>query len=197
MTVRLAVLGDSIAFGQGAARASDTLASRLTSGLTGYGVEVDARVLAVPGARSAGLRAQVDRALAWAPHVAVIVIGANDLTHQVPAEQAARELGDAVRRLRAGDSEVVVAPAPDLSMVPHVPAILRPVVQTASVLMRRQQVAVTLAEGGRIADPDERTARAFGSDPTLFSGDLFHPSSAGYAVIADALLPAVLAAVPR
>ena len=34
--------------------------------------------------------------------------------------------------------------------------------------------------------------RAFGSDPSLFAADRFHPSSAGYARIAAALAPAVL-----
>ena len=37
-------------------------------------------------------------------------------------------------------------------------------------------------------------SRAFGADPTMFSADRFHPSSAGYARIAAALAPTVLAA---
>jgi lysophospholipase L1-like esterase len=53
-------------------------------------------------------------------------------------------------------------------------------------------VAVVLAEGGRVADPDQRASRAFAADPTLFSADRFHPSSAGYAVIADSLLPVLM-----
>ncbi len=36
--------------------------------------------------------------------------------------------------------------------------------------------------------------RVFGTDPTLFAADRFHPSSAGYAWIAAALAPTVLAA---
>jgi lysophospholipase L1-like esterase len=50
------------------------------------------------------------------------------------------------------------------------------------------------ALGGRVADGDGATARAFAADHRLFSADRFHPSSAGYAVIASALLPQVLAA---
>ena len=34
---------------------------------------------------------------------------------------------------------------------------------------------------------------AFAGDPAMFSADRFHPSSAGYAAIASALTPAVLA----
>jgi lysophospholipase L1-like esterase len=45
-----------------------------------------------------------------------------------------------------------------------------------------------------VADPEGSTASAFAHDPSLFSADRFHPSSAGYAHIAQALLPTVLAA---
>ena len=194
MTARLAVLGDSIAWGQGAARSADRLAPRLADGLALRGFDVEVRVLAVPGARSAGLGSQVDAALSWRPALVVIVIGANDLTHLEPVEPAVRALAEAVRRLRAAGAEVVVAPAPDLSSVPHVPVFLREVVRSAAAHFRERQVEAVVAEGGRIADPDQRASRAFAADPALFSADRFHPSSAGYAVIADVLLP-VLAAV--
>ena len=197
MTTRLAVLGDSIAWGQGAARERDRLGPRLADGLTLRGFEVELRVFAVPGARSSGLAAQVRSALAWPPDLAVVVIGANDLTHRVPVADAVRDLGDAVRRLREAGAEVVVAPAPDLSAVPHVPVFLREVVRAAGESLRRQQATAVLAAGGHVADPDQRGSRAFASDTSLFSADLFHPSSAGYAVIADALLPTVLDAAER
>ena len=35
---------------------------------------------------------------------------------------------------------------------------------------------------------------AFAADPALFSADRFHPSPAGYALIAEALAPHVVAA---
>jgi lysophospholipase L1-like esterase len=195
MPIRLALLGDSIAFGQGAARTADTPASRLVAGLFDHGIDAAAEVFAVPGARSTGLPAQVDRALSWDPDAAVVVIGANDLTHRVPPLLAARHLETAVRRLRGGGAEVVVAPAPDLSIVPHVPASMRALVRAGSHLMRDLQVQAVEAAGGWVADRDGRTSTAFAADRLLFSRDSFHPSSAGYAVIAAALLPALLEAV--
>ena len=190
--MRLAVLGDSIAWGQGAAREGDRLGSRLTEGLNMRGFDVEARVFAVRGARSSDLAAQVGRASTWKPVLAVVVIGANDLTHLTPVDQAAQDLAQAVRRLRAVGAEVVVAPAPDLSAVPHVPVALRTAVRAAGELLRQRQETAVLAEGGRIADPDQRASRAFATDPSLFSVDRFHPSSAGYAVIADSLLPVLV-----
>lgn len=194
MTMRLALLGDSIAWGQGAARERDRLGPRLVDALSQRGVDVELGTFAVPGARSSGLARQVDTALPWGSDVAVIVIGANDLTHREPVATAARALAEAVRRLRGAGAEVVVAPAPDLSAVPHVPLALRAVVRAAGDALRAQQVAAAAAAGAWVADPDQRASRAFGVDPSLFSADRFHPSSAGYAVIADALLPAVVEA---
>lgn len=193
--IRLAVLGDSIGYGQGAARRADALGPRLVSGLAAERVSAALQVFAVPGARSSGLAAQVTRAVAWTPDVAVIVIGANDLIRFVPAAEAAAHLERAVRRLRAEGAQVVVAPAPDLSVVPYVPLAMRAAIRAASDAMRRSQVHRAAAAGARIADATGGTSTAFQADPGLFSADRFHPSSAGYAVIADALLPEVLAAV--
>lgn len=119
--LRLAVLGDSIGSGTGADHTCDTLGPRLVAHLAAADVPAEARVLAVPGARSTDLAAQVAHSAGWRPDVAVIVIGANDLTHLVPADAAAADLRAAVRGLRAIGAEVVLAPAPDLSAVPHVP----------------------------------------------------------------------------
>ncbi len=193
-TLRFAVLGDSIGYGVGAGRTADTLAARLTTHLTSEGLVMQPRVFAVPGARSADLTRQVDRAVAWGPDVALVVIGANDLTHLVPARDAAAALQVAVRRLRHTGAEVVVAPAPDMSIVPHVPAAFRDVVRIGSRRLREAQIRVTLTEGGRVADEDGSTSATFRRDRSLFSSDHFHPSSKGYGVIAGAVAPIVRAA---
>ena len=197
MTLNFAVLGDSSAHGQGATRAADTPGARLAAALAEAGSPVELRVFAVPGARSEGLAAQVHRATDWGVDVAVIIIGANDLTHFVPPQEAAQQLGDAVRGLRAGGAQVVVAPAPDLSVVPWVPPQMRNVVQVGSTVLRQAQTRAAQAAGARVADVEGSTTAAFGADPGLFCADRFHPSSAGYAVIAAALAPAVLAAAAQ
>lgn len=194
MTLRLALLGDSIAFGVGAARTAETLAPRLAAELAAAGMPAQTHVFAVPGARSTDLAAQVRRALVWRADVAVVVIGANDLAGLVPAQQAAVALRSAVRELRARGTEVVLAPAPDMSVVPHVPAALRGVVRAASFALREAQQRVMTAEGGWVADTGAATSAAFAADPSLFCHDRFHPSSAGYALIAAALAAPVRAA---
>ena len=191
MTLAFAVLGDSIAFGQGASRAADTVGARLAAELAAGDIATDVRVFAVPGARSQALAAQTQLATAWRPALALIIIGANDLTHFVPPEQAAGHLAQAVRALCAAGAEVVVAPAPDLSVVPWVPPQMRMAVRAGSRLLQDEQSRVARAEGARIADIGVGSAADFVVDPSLFSADRFHPSSAGYAVIAASLAPTV------
>ncbi|SOD98534.1 SGNH/GDSL hydrolase family protein [Blastococcus haudaquaticus] len=190
--LRLLVLGDSIAFGTGAARAEDTLGRRITATLTRDGFDVDLHVLAVPGAVSADLAAQVRRAEPLDADLAVVVIGANDLARFVPPEQAARALATAVGALRSRGTDVVVVPAPDMSSVPFIPPAFRALVRAACVQLQQRQAEVVEAAGGSVAGVAAEVASAFAADPAMFSGDRFHPSSAGYARIAAALTPAVL-----
>ncbi|PWK31058.1 lysophospholipase L1-like esterase [Actinoplanes xinjiangensis] len=191
VTLAFAVLGDSIAYGQGASRPADTIGARLAADLTRSGHVVDLRVVAVPGADSRGLAGQVARATATAPNLALVIIGANDLTHLVPPRQAGTLLGGTVRDLRAAGAEVVVAPAPDLSVVPWVPPQMRMLVSAGSRAVQQEQIRAATAAGARIADIGGTTSVAFAADPALFSADRFHPSSAGYAVIAGALAATV------
>ena len=188
----LAVLGDSIAYGTGARSAADALGPRLSAALTAEGFDVSTHVLAVPGAVSRDLPQQVERARRLVPDLVVVVIGSNDLARFVPADRAVASLASALRDLRAVGTDVVLVPAPDMSMVPFVPPAFRPAVQAACRVLQREQAAVAEAAGCTVATVAAEVAGAFGSDPALFSHDRFHPSSAGYARIAAALAPFVL-----
>ena len=195
--LRLVLLGDSIAYGQGARRVEDTLGRRLALALTAEGFDVDLHVVAVPRAASAHLAGQVGTVEALAPDLAVVVIGANDLTRFVPAPVAAADLGAAVTALRELGTDVVVVPAPDMSSVPFVPPAFRPVVQAACAVLQQHQTQVATAAGARIASIGDLIGTAFADDPTLFSRDRFHPSSEGYARIAEALIPHVVEVAVR
>jgi lysophospholipase L1-like esterase len=189
--VRLAVLGDSIAYGTGCASRDDTLGARLARTLSGAGYRCALDVVAVPGARSSGLASQVRRALRRRPDVAVVVIGANDLAHLADPLASARLLGSAVAELRAAGARVVVATAPDMSVVPGVPASFRPAVREASAAYARVQAAAVTAAGGVAAPLGIVLAAAFAGDLSLFARDRYHPSSKGHALIAEALAPYV------
>jgi lysophospholipase L1-like esterase len=195
-SIRLAVLGDSGAAGLGAEKPEDTMGAILASALS----EVSGRTVtlsnhAVIGAQTADLDAQVDRAMWTKPHVAVIMIGANDVTHLVPRTLSARRLRRAIRRLREQGTEVVMATCPDLGTVKPVPQPLRTVMRRSSRKLAAAQAEATLAEGGRAVSLGSHLGPEFDERPdVMFAEDRFHPSTVGYAAAAQVLLPEVIAA---
>ncbi|MCZ2836590.1 GDSL-type esterase/lipase family protein [Modestobacter sp. VKM Ac-2985] len=191
MTLRLLVLGDSLAFGTGAATVQDTVGPRLTRALVDAGHDVHLQVVAVPGATSLDLGAQVGR-VTGPVDVALLVVGANDLTRQVSPVRAAAALGSAVQELRGAGAAVLVVPTPDLSSVAWVPPAFRAVVAGLCDQLRSRQTVAAEQAGAVVAPVAPELSRRFAADPTLFSADRFHPSSAGYALVAEALAPALL-----
>ena len=192
MTLRFLVLGDSLAFGTGAASPQDTLGSRLTRALREAGTATELSVVAVPGATSLGLAEQLQRAAAADADLALLVVGANDVTRQVPADRSAAAIGAAVRTLRTRGTAVLVVPTPDLSSVAWVPPAFRAVVAAVCDQLRARQTAAVEAAGGVVAPVGPELSARFAADPALFSADRFHPSSAGYALVAEALAPHLL-----
>ena len=195
-SIRLAVLGDSGAAGLGAERPDDTMGAILATALA----EVSGRTVtlsnhAVIGAQTIDLDPQIDRALWTKPHVAVIMVGANDVTHLVPRALSARRLRRAIRRLREAGIEVVMATCPDLGTVKPVPQPLRSVMRRSSRRLAAAQADATVREGGRVVSLGSRLGPEFDDRPdVMFAEDRFHPSTEGYAAAAQALLPEVIAA---
>lgn len=192
--LRFVVLGDSIAYGQGSDRPEDRVGPRVARELESHGLAVDLEVFAVPRATSRELGPQVQRAVTRRADLALIIIGANDLTRLVPPAQAAAMLGAAVQALRAAGATVLVVPAPDLSELAFLPPSVRPFVRRACRQLQEHQAAAAAAAGAEVAPVSAELSRAFASDPGLFSRDRYHPSSNGYARIAAAVSPFVVAA---
>lgn len=188
----LAVLGDSSAVGLGVDRAARTPGVLIAAALAEV-AERPVRLvrLAVSGAESRDLEEQVDRALPEHPDVAMIIIGANDVTARTRPSISVRYLADAVRRLKDAGCEVVVATCPDLGTI-------RPIGQPLRLLARRwsrdlaaAQTVAVVAAGGRTVSLGSLLGPSFASDRSLFSPDEFHPSAAGYAAAAAVILPSV------
>ena len=196
---RLVMMGDSVAAGLGADRAADTIGAqlaRLVADYSGSGVMLSN--VAVVGARSKDLDAQVTRALHYRPHVAVIIIGANDVTHLVRPHVSVRYLIEAVRRLREAGIQVVLGTTPDLGTIPPFRPPLRWVAHEWSRSLAAAQAVATVQAGGRAVSLGDLLGAEFSQrHRQLFSSDRFHPSTEGYEAVAQALAPAVLAALSR
>jgi lysophospholipase L1-like esterase len=195
--LRLALFGDSSAVGYGVDKVEDTPGAHLASGLAeGADRRVHLRSLAVVGAQTRDLAGQVDQALPDRPHVAIILIGANDVTHRVLPSESVRLLEQQVRRLREAGVQVVVGTCPDLGTVEPIAPPLRQVARAWSRRLAAGQTIAVVEADGRTVSLGSILGPEFSASPKLLFGpDQFHPSAAGYSSLASVLLPSVLAAV--
>jgi len=202
--LRLVLLGDSTALGVGVDMVSLTIGGQLSQlladGISAPGTEpgtgplrqVALSSVGVSGSRTTDLATQVARALLGDhPDVAVILIGANDVTGlRRPAESAAY-LAAAVRRLRDANIQVVVGTCPDLGAARAVAPPLRQIMGFFGRRMARAQASAAANAGAAVVDLGTVTGPVFRADPGTLCHDGYHPSADGYRVWAHALLPAV------
>lgn len=195
--VRLLVLGDSTAAGMGADNRYQTIGAILAGGLAAImGRPVELTNEAVVGAESSALSAQLSHALARIdqPDVAVVLIGANDVTHRIDRVVSVKHLERTVRYLRTLDVPVVVGTCPDLGTVEPVPFPLNKLLRQWSRELATAQTVAAVEAGARTVSLGDLLGPEFAASPSvMFSQDRFHPSPAGYARVASRLLPSVAA----
>lgn len=196
--LRLALLGDSTAAGVGATTPDATVAGglgRLVAQRSGQRVRLTS--VAVSGADSGDMPAQVDRLLAEHSDVdvAVVLVGANDVTHLTALDDVRRDLRTTVQRLRAAGLAVVVGTCPDMGTSRAIPQPLREISAWRGRAVGAVERAAVAQAGGVAVDLEELTGPAFRADPGLLAADQYHPSDRGYALWVQALAPAVIGEV--
>jgi lysophospholipase L1-like esterase len=195
--VRLALLGDSGAAGFGVASVGETTGAQLALGLaSSLDRPVDLHTFAVVGAQSEDLADQVTQALAHNPDAAVIMIGANDVTHKVTPGRSVALLTRAVHLLREAEVEVVVGTCPDLGTVRPIPHPLKWVARRWSRSLAAAQTVGAVEAGARTVALADLLGSEFDAHPDIMFGpDRFHPSADGYRALAAALVPSLCAAL--
>jgi lysophospholipase L1-like esterase len=193
----LALLGDSSAAGFGVDRPEETPGALIAAGLSEI-ADRPVRLLnaAKVGARSADLLGQVTAVGQHQPDIAVIMIGANDVTHRVRPVTSVRQLSEAVRVLRVAGAEIVVGTCPDLGTVEPIAQPLRLLARRWSRTLAAAQTIAVVEAGARSVSLADLLGPEFAAAPReLFSADRFHPSASGYARVASVVLPSVAAAL--
>jgi lysophospholipase L1-like esterase len=151
---------------------------------------------AVVGSVSAWLPAQVERATEAGVDLAVIFIGANDVTTRASESAAVRHLFEAVRELRNAGAEVVVATCPDLGAIVPIKPPLRWAARHWSRQLAAAQTVAAVRAGGRTVSLGDLLGPQFAAAPERFFGaDRYHPSAEGYRLAASVVLPSALAAL--
>jgi lysophospholipase L1-like esterase len=197
--IKIALLGDSSAAGYGVGSVEQTPGAWLGSGVSERAHQrVHLREFAKVGAQSSDLHRQVTHALLSDPAVAVILIGANDVTHTVLPSASVRHLSEAVRRLQEAEVAVVVGTCPDLGTISPLPIPLRQVARAWSRRLAAAQTIAVVEAGGRTVSLGSILGPEFAAAPALLFGpDRFHPSAAGYEALARLLVPSVLSALGK
>lgn len=197
LPVHVAMLGDSTSVGLGMSDPAHTPGVLIANGLAAVAERpVRLSVFGKSGATSAQLATQVDKAVKARPDIAVIFIGANDVSTQTPPATAVRHLSKAVRRLREAGAEVVVGTCPDIGTVRPIAQPLRWVMRRWSRQLAAAQTVAVVEAGGRTVAFADLLGPEFATNPgEMFGPDRFHPSDRGYAQAAYAVLPSVCAAL--
>ncbi len=195
--IRLAVLGDSGAAGFGVDDPKQTTGAVIAWGLAlTMGRPVELHCVAVVGAQSGDLAAQLELVLPHRPDGAVIMIGANDVAHKVAPGRSVALLSDAVTELRAAGVEVVVGTCPDLGTVRPIPHPLKLIARRWSRSLAAAQTVAVVECGGRSVALADLLGPEFDAHPDkMFGPDGFHPSPAGYAAVAAVIVPSLHAAL--
>lgn len=187
---RLLWLGDSTGDGVGASAPDRSLPRQVAAGLNG---PVDLVVLAASGARVRDvLETQLPAAerLNEQPHIVVVCVGGNDVTHLSRRSQFRRDLSavlDEVRQLKP--SAIVVVGIGEFAATPLLAQPLRFVAGKRADMLARDQRDIAAAKGAVFVDIIAATGKAFASDPRRYHArDGFHPSDDGYRLWSDAIL---------
>jgi lysophospholipase L1-like esterase len=193
---RIVVLGDSGAAGLGAPDPEHTMGAVVARGwVASTGRPVRLATVAVVGARTRDLPGQVARVKSLQPSVAVIMIGANDVTHFDNPRTCSRMLGAVVADLVEGGTEVVVGTCPNVGVSPHAPRLLGWVGTTMATRLARAQDEEVRRAGGipvPLADLLDPAFDVFAD--RMFAEDGFHPSGEGYMAAGLLLLEGLLEA---
>ncbi len=194
--ISFAMLGDSTAAGYGVHRDRDTPAAQVAVGISEAARRpVHVTNVAVVGAESPDLVKQLDSLGSARPELAIIMIGANDVTELTKPGEAVPYLERTVAHLRALGAEVVVGTCPDLGTIRPLAQPLRSYARHLSRRMAREQTVAVVRAGGRTVSLGDLLGPIFASRIEMFAEDQFHPSAAGYAEAAQAVLPSALDAL--
>ena len=184
-TLRLLVIGDSSAAGVGARTQREALASPLAERLAWrLGGAVRWQLVAESGLTSEGVLQQLIRARPRPADVAVVIVGVNDITKDVPLAFAIRQRSHIADWLQvhAGVRHVVFPSLPEMEMFPAVPRPLSWYAGQAARRNNRAQARWAAQHEGVTHLVMDGVARS-----DLFCEDGFHPAPALYARVADRL----------
>jgi len=196
-TLSLLVTGDSSAVGVGAQHQSEALALPLARHLAQrLDAAVNWRLLAQTGLTSASTLDYLKAHLVGECEIAVVVVGVNDITQQVPMAQALKQRADIAVWLNAhaGVPTVLFPALPEMQLFPSLP---QPLAWWAGEMSRRNNRAqARWAKNWPLDAPRVRHVPMDGvMKSDLMAADGFHPGPGLYARVVERLAEFIAADV--
>jgi lysophospholipase L1-like esterase len=185
VALRLLIAGDSSAAGVGAATQDRALAGLLAKELARrLNGRVRWQLVASSGARSEDVLRLLMRGRLQRADIGVVIVGVNDITKDVPLQQALRKRGQiiALMRRRCGVRHVLFPALPEVEKFPALP---QPLAWYAGRHARRSNAAQAAWLAGQ--EGASHVAMDGVLDPALMADDGFHPAPALYAKVAKRL----------
>jgi lysophospholipase L1-like esterase len=186
------ILGDSTAVGQGAAY-EDTYAYASTQ-YVARTHRVSVQNVAISGARAQSvIDKQLESIVIAKPDIALLAVGANDVTHFTSSKAFEASLETIITKLRAKnpDVKIIVTGVPDMRSVPRFPWPIKQLAGHRTNQFNAIYDRIAAKHSLIFAPIAEKTGKTFRENPQLFAADKFHPNADGYAqwtpVINDAL----------
>ena len=180
---RIVVLGDSLTAGFGLPR-EDAFPARLEAALRAEGHGWKVIDAGVSGDTSAGGLARLDWALADAPEIVIVELGANDGLRGLPTDQMEANLDTILARIGESGASTLLA------------GMRAPANFGADYAAAFHAVYERLAAKHRVA-LYPFFLEGVAMEPTLNQGDGIHPNAAGVAEIVRRMVPHVAALIAR
>lgn len=197
--LRVVVLGDSSVTSPGVEPLDASWPRQIAQRLSDrYRVEL--RCVAVGGSKARDVIAnQLRPALALAPDLAFVSVGANDALRTTPLRRFEREYRHIVAQLDRNVPGVAVSGIGDLGSIPRLPALARSVVRIRGRSFDKaiRRVVVDFPRVVKTNTWSPGWAEFVTNPDEVFAGDLFHASAYGHRIYTNAAMPAVELLVQR
>lgn len=183
-------LGDSTVEGIGASRPDRSFAYIISAFLKQSKGNVVFHNLGKSGATISDVVAtQLEKTIAFQPHLITISVGANDIRHKTKTQDFIKDLNFLLQTLaEKTDAEIVINNIPDLSLTPAVPSYLKHI----SKIMVKKFNAIIEEEVKKyhviLVDLYFQSKIYTKAYPEAISEDKFHPSDFGYALWANTII---------
>lgn len=187
---QIAFLGDSLVEGVGATNRDKTFAELVFAEIKQTNPDASMHNFATAGARVQDVvDVQLPQLHELNPTTVIIIVGANDVLLQTPAEDFAKSYALLLQTVVKDKRRVIISTIPKLAETPVVPDALKPAADTNTQEFNRIiKNAAQQYPSVKLFDLYAFSELEFTKNQDLLSVDKFHPNDEGYQKMSEAII---------